>query len=88
MRKARAGYIYDLSLEGQPIVKENAKSEGVNVRNGLTPEVQLPNALSNGESVQSSSSNVNASNTETYHQSVPKRIRRSNNSFINPERYN
>ncbi len=73
MRKAKAGYVYDLSREGQPIVK--AKSEGVNVQNGLTPEAQLPNALSD-KSVTSSGNDVNSTNSQ--------RIRRTNDSFITP----
>ena len=71
MRKAKAGYIYDLSLEGQPIVRENAKSEGVNVPNGLTPEVQLPNALSKG-SLHSDNSSVNENTDEQYHQIISR----------------
>ncbi|MBQ7220821.1 MAG: hypothetical protein IJS28_07570 [Synergistaceae bacterium] len=73
MRKARAGYVYDLSLEGQPIVRENAKSEGVNALNDTQPEAGLPNALSTGDSVQDGTAFVNGSGTESYQQLIGER---------------
>ena len=81
MRKAKAGYVYDLSLKGQPIVKERAMSEGLNVRNAQTPEVQYPNAHSSADSLTGSNQAVNGTD----------RIRRTNDTLISPEeieRYN
>lgn len=62
MRKAKAGYVYDLSREGQPITKENAKSEGVNVLNDIQSVTGLPNALSTPDSLAANPSNVNSEN--------------------------
>ena len=70
------------SGSGTNLARVASNTSGTPTAKGDLSKVQ------SGESVQSSSSHVNASNTETYHQSAPKRIRRSNNSFINPERYN
>ena len=70
MRKTKAGYDYDLSKEGHPIVKEKAKSQRITSDNEATPNVQLPHALSSNDSLHSDTDTINSDTTESYNQII------------------
>ncbi|MBQ9565338.1 MAG: hypothetical protein IJU98_07095, partial [Synergistaceae bacterium] len=59
MRKAKAGYTYDLTKPGHPIIKETAGSQGVTSKNAAQPEVGSPNAPSVATSLQQTGEDVN-----------------------------
>lgn len=75
MLKSKAGYDYDLSREGSPIVKDKTKSQAVTSDNDPIPEVQSAHALSS-QSLSHDNNNVNSTNS---------RIGRSNDTFISPQ---